>query len=249
MRAALRVEGITHRFGELVAVEDVSFAVAEGSVTALLGPTGCGKSTILRIAAGLLTPTHGRVDIGGTDRTGRPGAARYMPQGDSLFPWRRAGRNATLGLRIRGTRRSEADARARALFARFGLVEFMDAWPHQLSGGMRQRVALLRTVLAGIGPLLLDEPFGALDAITRTDLHGWLSELIHIEGLTCVIVTHDVDEALRLADDVLVLTPRPGRVRLRVAVPVARAARTAEDVALPDFAMLKRRLLGALGAG
>ena len=236
---------LSHRYGDVAAVEDVSFVANGGTVTALIGPTGCGKSTILRIFAGLVTPTSGDVTLDAASIVGRPGNASFMPQGDTLLPWRTALANATLGAAIRGVDPAAADAQARNLFARFGLTGFEDTWPAALSGGMRQRVALLRTILSGPDLLLLDEPFGALDAITRIDLQGWLGALLHDTGRTTLLVTHDIDEALRLADRVLLFSPRPARVIEAVDVPGPRP-RTADRVTQQDFAMLKRRILATL---
>jgi putative hydroxymethylpyrimidine transport system ATP-binding protein len=231
------VVGLTHRYGELDVLDDITFAVAPGGMTAVVGPTGCGKSTLLRILAGLIRQTAGNVSI--------PGGAAYMPQGDTLLPWRTALANATLGAELTGQDRSATARRASELFDRFGLAGFERAWPSELSGGMRQRVALLRTVIAGRATLLLDEPFAALDAITRTDLQGWLAELLSVESLTALLVTHDVDEALRLADQVLVMSPRPGRILTRFKVPLPRP-RSAETITQPELATLKRRVIAVL---
>jgi ABC-type nitrate/sulfonate/bicarbonate transport system ATPase subunit len=164
------------------------------------------------------------------------------------LPWRTALKNATLGARVTRGDTAAADERARELFTRFGLAGFEDAWPGELSGGMRQRVALLRTVLLTRPVLLLDEPFGALDQITRTDLQGWFTELLASGRHTTLLVTHDIDEALRLADEVVVLSPRPGRVvdRISVSEPQPRHPTRLTE---PDFAMMKRRVLTALQPG
>ncbi len=245
---ALAVTGLAHRYGELPVLDSVDLTAAPGEVIALVGPTGCGKSTVLRVLAGLLVPTRGTAHLDGADLVGRPGRAAFMPQTDALLPWRRALDNAIVGAELRGTPRPQARERARELFRRFGLAGFERAWPGELSGGMRQRVALLRTVLAGSTLLLLDEPFGALDAITRADLHGWLSELLVAEPRTTLLVTHDVDEALRLTDRVVVMSPRPGRV---VATHPTPGTRPRPLMALTDPATTetKRSILASLGAG
>jgi ABC-type nitrate/sulfonate/bicarbonate transport system ATPase subunit len=170
-----------------------------------------------------------------------------MPQGDTLLPWRTALQNATLGARVAGDH-ATVEARARELFTRFGLAGFEEAWPGQLSGGMRQRVALLRTVLLDRPVMLLDEPFGALDQITRADLQDWFTDLLDDGRYTTLLVTHDIDEALRLADEVVVLSPRPGRVVDRISVHAARP-RHPMRLTDPDFAMMKRRVLTALRPG
>jgi len=168
-----------------------------------------------------------------------------MPQRDLLLPWRTALDNAVAGLEVRGVPKAAAREQARALFADFGLAGFERAYPHVLSGGMRQRVAFARTVLAARELLLLDEPFGALDALTRAGLQRWLLDIWGRLGATCLLVTHDVDEALLLADRVYVLTARPGRVRLERRVPLARPRRL-EALAQPEVAALKAELLAAL---
>ncbi|KQR10553.1 ABC transporter ATP-binding protein [Cellulomonas sp. Leaf334] len=212
---ALEVAGLTVTFPGVVALHDVDLQVGVGEFVAVVGPSGCGKSTLLRILAGL-TPSGATV----TGATACPSAAAWMPQRDGLLPWRRALPNALVGARIAGQDRTVAEARARELFDEFGLAGFERAWPHELSGGMRQRLALLRTCLPGRPVLLLDEPFGALDAITRRRMNAWLAGLdLAGHGRTVVLVTHDVDEALLLADRVLVLSERPGRVVLDLPVP------------------------------
>ena len=227
------------------ALDGVSFEVAASEIVALLGPSGSGKSTLLRIAAGLDRPDAGEVRFDGRPVEG-PGHAGYMPQRDLLLPWRRVLGNLTLGPEIAGVPRAEAEARARAELGRFGLEGFEDAWPSELSGGMRQRAALLRTVLAGRGTLLLDEPFGALDALTRLELQDWLLGAWQASGWTLLVVTHDVEEAVYLADRVVALTPRPGRVALDLPVELPRPRAQAMR-AEPAFGRHVAPLLAALG--
>ena len=248
MSGAVRVAGLTHHYGDRRILNGVDLTVADATLVALVGPTGCGKSTILRILAGLLAPSAGTATIGGHSTITIPGRAAFMPQGDTLLPWRTALRNATLAARIARDDPAAAETRARTLFRRFGLAGFEDAWPSQLSGGMRQRVALLRTVLLDRPVLLLDEPFGALDQITRGDLQGWFTQLLAAGRHTTLLVTHDIDEALRLADEVVILSPRPGRVVDRINVDEPRPRHPAR-LTEPDFAMMKRRVLTALQPG
>ena len=179
-----------------------------------MGPSGSGKSTLLSILAGLEPPTSGTIALRGDPNARRIGRIAYMPQRDLLLPWRTALGNAAAGLEARGVPRREARERTRALFAEFGLSGFERAYPAALSGGMRQRVAFARSALATGDLLLLDEPFGALDALTRASLQRWLLEVWARLRVTCLLVTHDVDEALLLADRIYALSPRPGRVRL-----------------------------------
>ncbi|MGH2514357.1 MAG: ABC transporter ATP-binding protein, partial [Ktedonobacterales bacterium] len=221
--------------------------VGAGEFVALVGPSGCGKSTLLSILAGLETPTAGTVALCGDMHARRLGHVGYMPQRDLLLPWRSALGNAIAGLEVQGVARAEAKRRARTLFATFGLNGFERSYPFALSGGMRQRVAFARTVLAAHDLLLLDEPFGALDALTRAGLQRWLLDIWGRLGTTCLLVTHDVEEALLLADRVYALTARPGCVRLERRVPLERPRRL-EMLARPEMVALKAELLAALTA-
>jgi ABC-type nitrate/sulfonate/bicarbonate transport system ATPase subunit len=230
---------------DVVALRDVTLAVEAGEFVALVGPSGCGKTTLLSIIAGLAQPSEGTIALRGDPGAQRLGHVGYMPQRDLLLPWRKALDNAIAGLEVRGVRREVARARARALFQTFGLAGFERAYPAMLSGGMRQRVAFARTVLAGGDLLLLDEPFGALDALTRANLQRWLLDIWETLEATCLLVTHDVDEALLLADRVYVLSARPGHVRLERRVPLERP-RQLEMLARPEVATLKADLLAAL---
>jgi ABC-type nitrate/sulfonate/bicarbonate transport system ATPase subunit len=243
------------------AIDRIDLEVAPGEIVALVGPSGCGKSTLLRILAGLTAPTEGAALVGGVDVGGRPGACAWMPQHHALLPWRRVLANATLGAEVRGMHRPDAQARARPLLDRFGLGGFERAWPAQLSGGMRQRLAVLRTFLVDAPVLLLDEPLGALDALTRREMQTWMQEVLAVDpaaaaddasggsggGRTVVLVTHDVEEAILLADRVVVLSPRPARVVTDVAVDLPRP-RPADLVADPRVVALRADLLAALGA-
>jgi ABC-type nitrate/sulfonate/bicarbonate transport system ATPase subunit len=226
-------------------LDGVSLSVPGEAFVSLVGPSGCGKSTLLRMLAGLLVPDEGTATVDGEDAAGRPGLVAYMPQKDLLFPWRRALANATLGAEVAGVAKDEAQARARELLPLFGLEGFERAWPNQLSGGMRQRLALLRTFLTPRRTLLLDEPFGALDAITRREMQAWLQEVWQRDRRTVLFVTHDVEEALLLSDTVAVMSPRPGRIVARVAVPFPRP-RPPGLVVEPEFVALKAELLAAL---
>jgi ABC-type nitrate/sulfonate/bicarbonate transport system ATPase subunit len=225
---------VTRRYGALTALADVDIALRAGELTAVVGPSGCGKSTLLELMAGLQEPDEGVVE--------RRATCAYMPQRDLLLPWRDALGNAGLALECQGVGRAEARRRAIPLFERFGLAEFEHTRPAALSGGMRQRVAFLRTLLQGRPVLLLDEPFGALDAITRADLREWLAAALAEDPRTVLLVTHDVEEAVFLADRIVVLSPRPGRVVADFDVDLARP-RSVTDPAFTDF---KARALDAL---
>ena len=245
--SALEVS-VGHAFGELAVIGRLELRAASGQVVGLVGPSGCGKTTLLELVAGLRAPSRGSIAIGAaTEAAERLARCAYMPQRDLLLPWRRARANAALGAEISGLGRAEARRRADALFERFGLAGFERAWPSQLSGGMRQRLALLRTFLMPSQTLLLDEPFGALDAFTRREMHGWLQDVWRRDGRTVMLVTHDVEEALVLADVVFVFSRRPGHVVRRIEVALERP-RTTTDTTSPRFVALKAELLTALEA-
>jgi ABC-type nitrate/sulfonate/bicarbonate transport system ATPase subunit len=237
------------RDGPVEVLGGLSLEAAAGEAVALVGPSGCGKSTLLAVLAGLMEPDAGEVLLDGRAAPGRLGRLTLMPQRDALLPWQTVAQNAAVGPLLAGAPRAEAERAARAVLRRYGLAGFEDHYPHALSGGMRQRAALARTLLAGGRAWLLDEPFGALDALTRTNLHGAVEALWAEHRPTLILVTHDLDEALTLADRVLVSGPRPARVVAEIAVDLPRP-RPARIAASPAFAELKGRLLDALaGAG
>jgi ABC-type nitrate/sulfonate/bicarbonate transport system ATPase subunit len=213
----IAARAVAKSFGASEALADVTLELGEGELVAIVGRSGCGKTTLLRILAGLIECDAGEVVRGGR--------VVYMPQGDSLLPWRRTLENVALGLELAGVPRADARERARAQLERFGLHGFERHWPAELSGGMRQRAALLRTFLAGGAALALDEPFASLDALTREELREWLLGVWQAQRRSVLLVTHDVEEALFLADRVYVLSARPGRVRdvLELALPRPRA--------------------------
>jgi ABC-type nitrate/sulfonate/bicarbonate transport system ATPase subunit len=239
LEKAVELRGVERRFGSVTALERLDLTVSDREVVAVVGPSGCGKSTMLELIAGLQQPDAGTISVSGE--------CALMPQSDLLLPWRDALGNAALALECEGVRKKDARARAAPLFERFGLGQFERAYPGELSGGMRQRVAFMRTLLAGRPVLLLDEPFGALDAITRASMQDWLAETLASEPRTVVLVTHDVEEALVLADRVAILSPRPGRVVAELRVDLARPRVRRELVVSPEFTELKRRALEALG--
>ena len=218
----------------LPALANVSLRAAPGELLAVVGPSGCGKTTLLELICGLQRPDAGAVSSA---------PAALMPQRDLLLPWLNALDNASLALRIAHQPRAQARARAAALFAELGLAGFEHARPHELSGGMRQRVAFLRTLLANKPVLCLDEPFGALDAITRAEMQSWLARALEREPRTVVLVTHDVEEAILLADRVVVMCARPGRVVAELEVELPRP-RVRTDAAVVG---LRERALSALG--
>ena len=230
------------------ALRDLSLAIPQGQFVTIIGPSGCGKSTLFGILAGLVIPSSGTATIQGDSVIGRPGQVGYMPQRDLLLPWRTVLQNVTLGpeLARSGPLRAVRSA-ARARLPLFGLEGFADVYPAALSGGMRQRAALLRTVLMERDVLLLDEPFGALDALTRAALQEWLLGVWAREAQTVLFITHDVDEAVFLADRVIVMSPRPGTVAADIAVPLQRPRAHAALVADPVYTSLKASIIAALG--
>jgi len=206
---------IEKTFDALKVLEDISFNVAQNEVVALLGTSGCGKSTLLNIIAGLLEPDRGEIRINGTSGNARDEQNRiaYMFQEDRLLPWRSIRANVAFGLEAQNIDRASRRAKADAMLAHVGLTDFARSWPHQLSGGMRSRVALARSLVIEPRILLMDEPFSKLDSQTRSQMHGELLRLQKINGTTILFVTHDVEEAVVLADRIVVMTPRPGRIR------------------------------------
>jgi len=245
----LSASGVTKRYpGGVEALADVTLELGEGELVSIVGPSGCGKSTLLHLLAGLAEPTGGRILLDGREPAGGLlGRIALMPQRDLLMEWRTTLENATLGLELAGVGRAQARARALAQFDRFGLRGFEHRRPSALSGGMRQRAALLRTFLAGREVLLLDEPFAALDALTREAMREWLLGVWEADRTSILLVTHDVEEAVFLSDRVYVMSGRPARVRDVVEVDLPRP-RALELTATPAFAALRERLLAPLRA-
>ncbi|MBO9308216.1 MAG: ABC transporter ATP-binding protein [Chloroflexi bacterium] len=224
------------------ALAEVSFDIRQGEFVSLIGQSGSGKSTLCNLIAGLLTPDSGEIRLDGRLINGQTGHVGYMPQRDLLMPWRTVLQNVILGAEIARQPLEQARRRARALLPLFGLEGFADAYPRQLSGGMRQRAALLRTILMERSLLLLDEPFGALDALTRREMQNWLLMVWAQLQPTVLFVTHDVREAALLSDRILVLSARPGRLIADVPVALPRPRCESDEA----FLRLQAQLLGAL---
>jgi ABC-type nitrate/sulfonate/bicarbonate transport system ATPase subunit len=236
---AVHVELVSRTFRSkregVQALAGMSLRAAPREVVAVVGPSGCGKSTLLELICGLQRPDSGTV---------RAQPAAFMPQRDLLLPWLSAIDNAGLALRARGASRAQARQAAAPWLERFGLQPFERTRPAELSGGMRQRVSFLRTLLAGKPVLALDEPFAALDALTRQEMQRWLSHVLESEPRTVILVTHDVEEAVMLGDRVVVMSPRPGRTVAEIEVTLPRP-RKRTDTAVVE---LRERALRALGA-
>jgi len=248
----LRIDNVSMTFktpaGAFQALAPVTLAIPQGRFVSLIGPSGCGKSTIFNIVAGLLEPTAGRVLIDGVEATGTIGRVGYMLQKDLLLPWRSVLDNVILGMEIQGVPLRKARDRALPLLQRYGLSGFEHLYPNSLSGGMRQRAALLRTLLFDTDLILLDEPFGALDAQTKLQMQEWLMQLWGDFGKTVVFVTHDIDEAIFLSDEVHVMATRPGRVVETIPVSIERPRRRT-SVLTPEFLATKERCLELLTTG
>jgi ABC-type nitrate/sulfonate/bicarbonate transport system ATPase subunit len=234
----VRVASVCHSFatkrGEVAALDGMSLRARAGEIVAVVGPSGCGKTTLLELICGLQAPTRGTVESA---------PAALMPQRDLLLPWLSAIDNAALALRAHGMDRREAREVVAPWLKRFGLAGFERSRPAELSGGMRQRVSFLRSLLAGKPVLALDEPFASLDAITRAEMQGWLARVLAEESRTVVLVTHDVEEAVVLADRVVVMSARPGRVAVEIEIAESRPRRRTD----PAVVALRARALKALG--
>ncbi len=235
----------TGRSAEVVALAPVSLTIPRGRFLTILGPSGCGKSTIFNIIAGLEMPNAGSVTLDGTPILGMSGVVSYMLQKDLLLPWRSIVDNVVLGMEIDGISRADARGRALPLLRRYGLGGFEDRYPSELSGGMRQRAALLRTMLCDRDVVLLDEPFAALDAQTRSDMQEWLLDVWDDFKKTVVFVTHDVDEAVYLSDEIVTMSARPGRIVERRTIDLVRPRKRA-IVTSAAFTQYKEHFLSLL---
>lgn len=244
--ASMRVERVSKAFpGDVRALDDINLEADAGQFVAVVGPSGCGKSTLFNIVAGLIRPDTGRVLLGGKDITGTTGHSGYMLQRDLLLPWRTVIDNVVIGLDVQGLPRDESYARARELLQRFGLQRFERSYPAALSGGMRQRCAVIRTILYDAPVFLLDEPFTALDAQTRLLMQEWLLEVWSTLGKTVFYITHDIDEAIFLSDRVFVMSARPGHLLTMVDVELERP-RSHEVRFDPHFVALKAQLMALI---
>ncbi len=243
----IRLRGVSHAYGELQTLDAIDLEGPAHGVLGLVGPSGCGKSTLLELVCGLREASAGTIGVGNAvTAEERLARCAFMPQRDLLLPWYPAIDNAALALRNQGMGRREARAAAAGLFERFGLAGFEAARPDELSGGMRQRVAFLRTLIAGKPVLALDEPFASLDAITRAEMQEWLAAALRTDPRTVVLVTHDVEEALYLSDRVAVLSARPARIVAELCAPDPRVPDRDAAVTDPAFVAAREEALHAL---
>lgn len=248
-KLVLQIEGVRKRFGrgtsEKEVIASISLSVADGEFVSIVGPSGSGKTTLFQIIGGLERPTEGDIRIGGRRTTGERGLVSYMPQQASLLPWRTVAGNVELALQIAGLSRREAEEKTGEWLGKVGLGSYADAYPHVLSGGMQQRVSFLRALLAPQRLMLLDEPFGALDALTRMHMQRWLLSIWEANRRSVLLVTHSIEEALLLSDRILVLSASPAVVLDEFAVPFPRP-RSESLWTDPDFNRYKQRVYDLL---
>ncbi|KOA18806.1 taurine import ATP-binding protein TauB [Clostridium homopropionicum DSM 5847] len=241
----IRVENLKKSFGEISVIDNISFYAKENEFVSILGPSGSGKSTIFNMISGLLKADQGKILIDGEDFTGRLGRVSYMHQKDLLFPWKKIIDNVAISLVVKGEKEHVAREKVKDYFKAFGLEGFENKYPYQLSGGMKQRAALLRTYMFSKDIMLLDEPFGALDAITRSKMHFWLLEMVKELKSTVLFITHDIEEAIFLSDRIYVLSDKPASIKEEIIVDL----KNREDktmVASPEFNNIKKRILNII---
>lgn len=245
METKLTAEGISKSYDSVQILDNVSIELHDQEIVSLLGISGAGKTTLFNVISGLLTPDCGHVFLKGQDITGQAGHVSYMLQKDLLLPYRTVVDNVALPLLLHGTPKKEAREKAGALFAEFGLEGTQKKWPAQLSGGMRQRAALLRTYLSSEGVALLDEPFSALDTITKDAMHTWYLNVMQKIELSTLFITHDIDEAILLSDRIYILAGKPGRIITELPVTEPRP-RTRDFTLTDDFLHYKRKIIELL---
>ena len=242
---ALRAEGITKGYDGRTVIRDIDLHLKEGELVCLLGVSGAGKTTLFHTLSGLEVPEEGRIFLGEEDITGKPGKISYMLQKDLLLPHKTILDNVALPLVLRGEKTAAAREMARAYFSQFGLAGTEGQYPAQLSGGMRQRAALLRTFLGSRGVALLDEPFSALDALTKREIHRWYMGMMEKLKLTTLFITHDIDEAILLSDRIYILAGQPGRITAEITVAPSRP-RGMDFAVSNEFLAYKKQILSLL---
>ena len=241
----LETQNITMKFGDETIIRDISIVVDQGELVSLLGVSGSGKTTLFNCISGIYQPTEGRVLLDGEDITGTTGHISYMLQKDLLLPYKTIEDNVGLPLVIRGMSKEEARRQASEHFEEFGLEGTQKKYPKQLSGGMRQRAALLRTYLFSDNVALLDEPFSALDTITKGKIHRWYLDVMEKINLTTVFITHDINEAILLSDRIYIMTGKPGEIRYEIRIETPRSQRQGYDLT-DEFMRYKRQIMGIL---
>ena len=241
----LKAEHITKKYSGRTIIKDINIELNQGELVSLLGVSGSGKTTLFHVLSGLTTPEEGKVFLNGEDITSKPGQISYMLQKDLLFPHKKIIDNAALPLVLRGMKKKEAREKAQTYFKDFGLEGTEYQYPSQLSGGMRQRAALLRTYLSSNGVALLDEPFSALDTITKTAIHKWYLEVMQHIDLSTLFITHDIDEAILLSDRIYILNGTPGTIKDEIVIQ-ERKPRAADFALSEEFLEYKRRIISKL---
>ncbi|OPA78234.1 nitrate ABC transporter ATP-binding protein [Campylobacter pinnipediorum subsp. pinnipediorum] len=234
----LRLKEISHSFGDTHILKDINFHINKNEIVSIIGPSGCGKSTIFNIAAGLINPSFGQVLLDDKDITGKSGNVGYMLQKDLLLPFKTVLENVALPQIIKGKSKQEAYNKAMVYFKEFGLDGMQDKYPKMLSGGMRQRAALLRTYLFEKDLILLDEPFSALDAMTKENIHSWYFDVVRDMKLTTLFITHDIEEAILLSDRIYILDKKPASLSQEIVVPLLRP----RDALSDDVVKIKREI-------
>lgn len=247
MTPELEVKSVYKSYGDKKVLEDVSVSLHKGEIVCILGVSGVGKTTLFHIASGLIEPDSGSVELKGEAITGKPGYVSYMLQKDLLLPYKKVGENVAIPLILKGMKKKEALEKTSSMFAEFGIENTQDLYPHALSGGMRQRAALLRTYVASNGTALLDEPFSALDTITKGKIHRWFLDIMNKIDLSVLFITHDIDEAILLSDRIYILGGSPGRIVKEIKVDEPKPRR--EDFDLTEqFLEYKRKIVSTLAS-
>lgn len=241
----LRTENITKSYNDKTVIEDINIHLKEGELVSLLGVSGSGKTTLFNIISGLIMPDGGSVQLSDRDITGKPGSVAYMLQKDMLLPHKKIIDNVSLPLLLKGMPRKDARAHADKFFEEFGLEGTQYKYPNQLSGGMKQRAALLRTYMASDGVVLLDEPFSALDTLTKSAMHKWYLQVMEHISLSTLFITHDIDEAIRLSDRIYIMSGAPGRIADEIVIEEKRPRREDFDLT-PEFLEYKKRIISKL---
>lgn len=242
----LKVSNITKSFDERTIIENINLTVKKGEIIGLLGVSGCGKTTLFNSISGIDIPDSGKIELAGEDITGKPGHISYMLQKDLLLPYKKIIDNVSLPLTLSGVKRKEAHSRALEHFAQFGIEGTENKYPSELSGGMRQRAALLRTYLASKGVALLDEPFSALDTITKHSMHSWYLDVMEKIELSTIFITHDIDEAIILSDRILIMSGSPGRITDEIVITTSKP-RGKNFNLTPEFIEYKKRIISSIG--